>query len=309
MQSMNTRSLLVLGILVGVIVAGTGIASAQLATSTVDGPTPPQQTNATTTQPTTTANETNVSPGAHLSGMVGVQQVELDGEVDRRSFDRAFQARGSNESRARLIARNADSLEERLNELQVAREQLEAAVANDSISQGQYQSRAATLSARIGVLERQINQTSEAGRTIPPAVREQHGVNVTRLGHLQRAAGNLTGPEMAAIARTIAGPAHGAGPGMRGPPENVGAGPQGPPANQTGPASNGSQMPPRATESSSMGPDRMEPGPPNETTRAQPGPNSAPDRPAGPSNTSSERSSGSPGGPPTDNPSNAPTSD
>jgi len=298
MQSMNTRSLLVLGVLLGLIVAGTGLASAQVATAPADEPSWVHQTNATTT--TETTNETNVSPGAHLSGMVGVQQVELDGDVERRSFERAFWNAGSNDSRARLVARNGETLETRLNELQGATRHLEAAAQNDSIGQGQYQSQAAILSARIATLERRLNQTSDAGRTIPPAVREQHGVNITRLGHLQRAAGNLSGPEMAAIARTIAGPNPGMGPGMTGPPETVGNGPQGPPANRTGPPENSSAMSPRADGSSSMGPRAA-----NESTSGSVGMDQGRERPGNPTPQTDGQSSKSGSGPPADQPDNS----
>ena len=306
MQSMNTRSLLVLGILLGLIVAGTGFASAQVARTPTEDPVRFQQTNGSTSNDTATStNETTVSPGAHLSGMVGVQQVELDGEVEHRSFERAFRASASNDTRARLVARNGETLETRLSDLQEAKNGLEAAVENGSIAQGQYRAQVAVLSARIATLERRLNQTVEAGQSIPPADRKQHGVNVTRLGHLQHAAGNLTGPEIAAIARTIAGPNPGVGPGMRGPPEQVGGGSQGPPTNRTGPPENRSDAPVRATETPSTNGTGMGPPAANESTRGAPGSPSGPGGSGPHSNPTGDPPSESGGGPPVERPSNS----
>lgn len=223
------RTLLVLATVLGLVLAGTGVGAAGIAAperaGTDDTPPAVYQSGPTTTESNATANDsTAVTPGAHLSGVVGVHRAEIEGEVDTRSIQTALNASDTNESKARVIAMEGERLETRLQDLEARLAELEAAHGNGTIPEGAYQAQAATLTAQTNALEEALNQTSTAGATLPPQVRDQHGVNMTRLGELHAAAGNLTGPEVAAIAQSIAGPNPGRS-GMRGPPEHAGPGP------------------------------------------------------------------------------------
>lgn len=227
------------------------------------------ETNETTDgSETNETDETTVSPGARLSGVIGVHAAELDGAVSERAFGLSVAAAVSNGSKARVIDNQTTHLKTRLGALENETEAVETAYENGSISNATYHARAATLSARSNSLEQMINRTIDETERLPAAVRAAHGVNRTRLVALHNATGNATGQEIAAIARGIAGPSPGMMPGVRGPPAH--AGPvMGPPTNQTpGTPGNMSQGPP---ENMSHGPpENRTVGPSNNSTIGPP---------------------------------------
>jgi len=294
----NIRSAaLALGVILVVVLAGTGATAAQMAAAPSAEPVQPgdavEQTGTTTADNQTVRNETNhseaVAPGARLSGVVGVQGAELESEVEERAFSYALNKSRTNESRASLIENETAKIEQRLQALESKLDQLEAARENDTIGESAYQAQVTTVSARINSLERKINQTASAGAGLPAHVKAKHNFNETRFARLHAAAGNLTGPEVAAIARDIAGPKHGHPAGVRGPPEHAGPnGHMGPPgqtgqnsaANTTtrgpggqpmGPSENRSMGP---ADNSSMGPNQG-PSNPGDGNNGNPGMGSA----------------------------------
>jgi len=201
-------------------------------------------------QQTTTgaANETNESlaPGERLAGVVGVEAAEIEGELEARTFGQRVAAAKANASAAGIVAAEVDDLEERLTELDARLRELERAHENGTLNEGEYRARLAQFHARQRTLQRQINQTEYVARELPAAALEARGVDVGAIETLRSQASELSGPEVAAVARSIAG--KNAGTGMGGPPEH--AGPPafvqnrtgGPPAdagpgNQTGPPS------------------------------------------------------------------------
>lgn len=264
----NLLALVLTGLLLGVVIAGTASAAAiedgpsqviddrQSQVLGADG-TFVFETNNTTaganetdganetveggeTNETVGTNETEpVGPGTYLSGAVGAHRAELEGAVTERAFGLSIAAAVSNGSKAGLVANRTERLETRLQELEQTREELEAAYENGSIQNGTYQVRLTTLSARISATEQMINRTIVESSRLPHDVRQAHGVNQTRLDSLRTHARNLTGPEVAAIARTIGGPMTGMPAGERGPPAHAGpGGSMGPPDTVTGTNSN-----------------------------------------------------------------------
>jgi len=210
----------------------TGVAAA--------GPTPAEDVSGSpvldaTLQATNETNETTdgetetLAPGAKLAGVVGAQQAEIQGEVDSRSFGLAVAAARSNGSKARVIANQSDQLQERLRTLEARMTRLNQSYRNGSIATGAYHARLARLTAQLRMFERLTNETAESASTLPPETLRQQGVNVSRLERLRTHARNMTGPEVAAIARQVAGPNVGnpVGP-RRGPPnDRPGHGPPG----------------------------------------------------------------------------------
>lgn len=170
----------------------------------------------------TAANETNVSAGEQLSGVVGVQEAEIAGEIEQRSFGVRVAAAASDGSKAAVVNETVGDLEARLAALEDRKERLRAARENGSMSYGQYAARMAVLSAETETVRRVANDTERVSEDLPDEVLREHGVNVSAIQTLQRNAANLTGPEVAAVARTIAGPSVGNGSDVpRGPPENA----------------------------------------------------------------------------------------
>lgn len=204
-----------------------------------------------------TDNETEMPPGARLAGVVGVQGAEVEGEVERRAFGLQVAAAKSNASKASVVANQTETLDQRLAELRERKQELETAREDGNISTGRYRAEMAGLAAQISTLQSMTNETAETARKLPAEALAERGVNVSALERLRTSASNLSGPEVAAIARSIAGP-----PGNRstGPP--FGNGMAGPPADT--PATPGGEKNETADNETSPGegaPDNLGNGP------------------------------------------------
>lgn len=212
----------------------------------VVGPALATPTDAPTDGGTAAADPGNASlaPGERLAGVVGVQRAELDGEVAARAFGRQVAGAASNGSKARIVGATVENISERLAALAEAKADLRAAHENGSIGTGQYRSQLAQLHARQRTLQRLANETEAVAAGLPDATLEANGVNVTAIRTLRTEARNLTGPETAAVARSIAGRGVGNGvgpPADRGPNANRGPdGERGPPDDR-GPNADGNE--------------------------------------------------------------------
>jgi len=153
--------------------------------------------------------------------VVGVQGAEISGEVEARSLNASLARADSEEARAAVIANRTDRSRERLSELRAEKERLDEAYENGSIDRGEYRARLARLGAEIRSLQRVTNATSDAAEDLPADVLERKGVNVTAIRTLRSDAADLSGPEVAAAAKRIAG--DDAGREFGGPPANVSA--------------------------------------------------------------------------------------
>jgi len=181
----------------------------------------------------------SVAPGERLSGVVGVQEAELDGEVEGRAFGIKVAQAATNESRADVVADQLRDVEQRLNETEQRRQELEEARENGSISEGKYRAEMAKLAAQTQTAKELTNRSENASEGLPAELLESKGINASAIQTLKDRAEQLTGPEVAEIARSIAGNASpvGAGPSDRGPgdagpPEDRGPGDGGPPEDQ-----------------------------------------------------------------------------
>lgn len=170
----------------------------------------------------TQADETNVSAGEQLSAVVGIQETELGGEIEQRSFGIRIANAASNDSKAEVVGETVGNLQERLADLRGEKQRLREARDNGSMSQGQYAARMAELSAKTESLRQLATQTENASSELPGEVLREHGVNATAIQTLRQDAANMTGPTVAEVARSIAGPGVGnSSVGMQGPSENV----------------------------------------------------------------------------------------
>jgi len=165
-----------------------------------------------------------LAPGEQLGAVMGVQRAEIDGEVSTRAFGQRLARAETNASRAGVVAEETERLDERLARLETRKAELNRAFENGSMDRGEYNARMAQLRAEQRSVERLANATETTARGLPPQALEARGVNVTAIGHLRANARNLTGPEVAEMARSIAGPGagNGLGPSGAGPPAFVG---------------------------------------------------------------------------------------
>lgn len=191
------------------------------------------QTSAADAQPSMTQeanetadNETDIQPGERLIGVVGVQEAEVSGAIEQREFGIRIAKAASNSSKARVVAETSEALQQRLAELREQKERLQEARANGSMSRGEFAARMASVQTRTETLRQLANETESQAERLPEDVLRANGVNVTAIELLSQHAQNLTGPETAAIARTITGPNTGPMANVtQGPPKNVTTGP------------------------------------------------------------------------------------
>lgn len=160
----------------------------------------------TTETPTNETAETNATaPGEQLAGVVGVQEAEIEGEVDSRAYGIRVAQAASNDSKAAVVGQQLTDVEQRLDELEDRRAELEQARENGSMSEGQYRARVARLAAETRTVERLADQSNETAQSLPAETLEANGVNATAIRTLSERADELSGPEVAEIARSIAG--------------------------------------------------------------------------------------------------------
>jgi len=151
----------------------------------------------------TTANAT--APGAQLAGVVGVQQAEVDSDLDNRTFGLRVANADSDAERAAIIAERQNSTQAQLASQSDRLATLREARANGTISNAEYRARVATVAAQAADTERDAAQLNRTARRLPDAVRERTNINVSAIERLRADARTLGGPETAAIARSIGG--------------------------------------------------------------------------------------------------------
>lgn len=163
-----------------------------------------------------------ISPGERFAGVVGVGQAEFEGELELRAYGIEYAMAATNEARADVVAERLGAIDQRLDALAAEKAALDEARENGSISEQEYRTRATELAASSQAVAQQANASEARADELPAELLEEKGINVTAIQRLKTDAANLTGPEVAAIARTIAGPDIGQSI-TRGPPEDVGA--------------------------------------------------------------------------------------
>jgi len=152
-----------------------------------------------------TADNQSVPPGAQLSGVVAVGEAELDGDIEERAYGIRVARANSSNAKAAVVADQFDATSERIADLEERRQRLDEARENGTLSEGVYRARIAALHAESGTAERMVDRTNETASELPAETLAANGVNVTALRTLSDRAANLTGPETAAIARSVAG--------------------------------------------------------------------------------------------------------
>lgn len=215
----RTAPLLLVVVLVVGAVSAVPMAAAASSTSSVataiDGPAYAQvDENAT--------ENASVSPGERLSAVVGVSQAEFEGELELRAYGIAFARATTADAKAEVVRERLDDIEARLEELETRRASLEEARDNGSMSEGEYRARVTALAARGESVQQLANASAARAGELPADVLAANGVNASAIETLRQDAANMTGPEVAAIARSIAGPDVGQAV-SQGPPERMGA--------------------------------------------------------------------------------------
>lgn len=104
-----------------------------------------------------------VSPGDRVTGVIQVQQVELENSVERTEFTSRFEALESDEDRATLVASRLDAAQRRTQELQ------------ESVENGR-RSELAGVAAKIRHLREIANESRELSERLPSDLVEEKAI-------------------------------------------------------------------------------------------------------------------------------------
>ncbi|WP_336136384.1 DUF7096 domain-containing protein [Natronomonas amylolytica] len=155
-------------------------------------------------------NGTETLPGERFAGVVGTQEAELDGELETRAFGIAVANADSDTERAELVADRLDRNDDRLAEIEARQQTLREQRDAGNISEGTYRAKVAIAVAETSAANRTTNAAAGVAAGLPESVRSDHRIDDERLRGLRADAAELTGPDVADIARDIAGPNVGA---------------------------------------------------------------------------------------------------
>jgi hypothetical protein len=155
-------------------------------------------------------NETETLPGEQFAGVVGTQEAELDGELEMRAFGIAVANADSETERAELVADRLDRNGERLAEIEARQRTLREQRDAGTISEGTFRAKVTIAVAETSAANGTTNAAADVAADLPDSVRSEYGIDDARIHTLRTDAAELTGPEVADIARDIAGPDVGA---------------------------------------------------------------------------------------------------
>lgn len=169
----------------------------------------------------------DVAPGEHLSGALAVQEAEFEGEMADRTYGVKVAKAASDDAKADVVGEQLQDVETRLNELEERANELERQRASGEITEGEYRAKMSKVEAERRTAQRLAERSNETAGELPADALAEKGIDAAAIQTLMERAANLTGPDVAEIARSIAGPNVGLGaPGDRPDtvPDDVGPG-------------------------------------------------------------------------------------
>ena len=162
-----------------VLVAVTGMTIAPLASAAVDG--------------FASTDDESSSMGTDVSAFMQSSDAATDSSVESSLFERSYD-RADVDQRGVVVEHRIDRLEERYEALEAEKAALNE---SDDLSEVAYEARMTSLTVQLASLDRAIEEAE-------PRANET-GVDTDRLAQLRTNASQLSGPEVAEIARGLAG--------------------------------------------------------------------------------------------------------
>lgn len=150
-------------------------------------------------------DENATAPGERLSGVVGVQGAELEGDIDQRAFGVRVAQAQTQDAQADVVDDQLGDVDQRLSDLRERKAELDAQREAGEISEGKYRAEVAELATEVRTAEHLTNRSEETAGQLPADLLAEHGVDADRIQQLRTSASELGGPEVAEIARGIAG--------------------------------------------------------------------------------------------------------
>lgn len=154
---------------------------------------------------TDSADENASAPGEQLAGIVGVQEAEIDGDLEQRAFGIKVAQAATQDAQADVVAGQLNETRQRLAELQERKADLEEKRESGEISEGRYRAEVAKVAAESKSVANMANQSESVAGELPADLLQQKGIDVEAIQTLKNDAANMTGEEVSEIARQIAG--------------------------------------------------------------------------------------------------------
>lgn len=152
----------------------------------------------------------NGSLGADITSFMQSRAAETGEAIETGMWTAEYDATENRSVRARLVERRTAELREDLGVLRQRKAALVAEREAGNVSETTYKAKVSRLFGEIRALESALNATEPRAREV--------GVGVESLETIRSGTENLTGPEIAAVARNLTG----VGPERGGPPAGVG---------------------------------------------------------------------------------------
>lgn len=147
----------------------------------------------------------NLTVGEQISSVMSAQEAEVTSEIERHAFGQAIANADSDEERAEIIANRTEELKSDVDERLSDKEELRSEYKAGNISRAEYVSELAAHGVEAKHVNESVDEINETAGELPEELLEENGVNTTALNTLRNEAANMTGPEVAAVAQTIAG--------------------------------------------------------------------------------------------------------
>lgn len=187
-----------------VLVSVVALAVAPVAAAAPAGPAvtfDAQETDA----PSPDANAT-VAPGERLSGVVGVQQAEIQADVDERTVAVQLAQEKTDAAKAEIVAEVLADVEQRLEELDQEKQDLQQAREDGSISEGEFRAEMSEVAAETAAAERMTDAAERAADGLPTETLEEQGINYEAIQKLKNQASDVSSDQVREWAQSIAGP-------------------------------------------------------------------------------------------------------
>lgn len=159
---------------------------------------------------TDTPNAT--APGEQLSGIMGMQKAELEGDIENRAFGLRLMMADSDEERADILSEQFHKHADRMETIEEQLAQLNESHNASEISPGQYRAQIAPMGPQLHSIESIANQSGQIASELPPHLLEERNISMEHIHELRQNASKMSGGEVAEMARGIGGPHAGHGP-------------------------------------------------------------------------------------------------
>ena len=147
----------------------------------------------------------DLAPGEQFAGVVGVQQAELDGEISERAYGIKIASAQTDTARADIAGEQMADVDDRLDELEAVREELDAAYEDGEISYGEYRAKMAIAAAEQRTAERLANDTAAAVEQLDDELVAEHDVDVDEIRASAERAAKLGDTDVSEIVRSVVG--------------------------------------------------------------------------------------------------------